>query len=122
MDIETDRAANGSDQSDRGIIPWTIKGIPPEIRQAAITHAKLAKQSQGEWLSRAIRTLIQHDRQQTRMPALVDPPVRPSDEGSDLAELAGLVQLAMEVSGDKQTKVLAAARRAVMRRLEVVVG
>jgi len=97
--IEANRTVSSSDQSDRSIPPWTIKGVPPEIRHAAVTAAKNADQTQAEWLSRAIRTLIQHDRQQNRLPVLVGQPVRPSDPEADLAEIERLMGVVKDLHG-----------------------
>ena len=89
--VEADRTASGSDRSGRGIQPWTIKGVPPEVRYAAVEASRREKQPQGEWVARAIRLLLQHDRQQNRLPVLVSQPVRPSDPEAGLAEIERLV-------------------------------
>lgn len=41
--------------------PWTVKGIAPEERNAAIAAADRADMTIGEWLTRAIRTQVQAD-------------------------------------------------------------
>ncbi len=56
--------------SDDRIKPWTIKGISPEARNAAITAAERARQPIGEWVSRAIRSQVQSDHQESRTPVL----------------------------------------------------
>jgi hypothetical protein len=59
MDEQSDLPADGAaDQSDR-VKPWTVKGIPPEVRHAAIAAANREKQPIGEWLARAIRNQLQ---------------------------------------------------------------
>jgi hypothetical protein len=64
--------------------PWTIKGIAPEERNAAIAAAEREGLTIGEWLTRAIRTQIQADHQANRMSSIVDqqvlknPPSEPS--------------------------------------------
>ena len=85
-----------SDQaSDNQIKPWTIKGISPEARNAAIAAANRAKQPIGEWMSRAIRSQVQADRQESRAPV----PVRPDAAAkSDLGELERLVALTASLS------------------------
>ena len=50
------------DVSDR-VKPWTIKGIAPEERNAAIAAADRQDMNIGEWLSRAIRAQVQSDHQ-----------------------------------------------------------
>jgi hypothetical protein len=54
------------------VAPWTIRGVEPEARNAAIEAAKRADMNLGEWIGRAIRTEIQKEKQGG---ALV-PPVR----------------------------------------------
>jgi hypothetical protein len=95
--VEADRAAveadQSPDQSDR-IKPWTIKGIPPEVRNAAIAAAEREGQTIGEWFTRAIPAFIQQARQQQRLPVRVEPDVRPSDPQVDVqADIAALERL-----------------------------
>jgi hypothetical protein len=78
-----------ADQSD-DIKPWTIKGVGPEARNAATAAAGREKQTIGEWITRAIRTQIQSDRQQDRAPVVVGPVV---NHETDLATLERLVAL-----------------------------
>lgn len=88
--------ADQSDQSD--IKPWTIKGIPPEARNAAIAAAEREDQTIGEWISRAIRQTIQADRQVDRAPVpLEQPQVRPSDPAVDLTSLERMMAIAERV-------------------------
>ncbi len=84
------------DQSDR-VKPWTIKGITPEVRNAAIAAANRADQAIGEWLSRAIRNQIQSDHQVDRSPVRADR-ARPENAAAGLAEVAQLVAMAKELS------------------------
>lgn len=87
-----------SDQaSEDRIRPWTIKGIGPEVRNAAIAAAERAKLPIGEWMSRAIRGQVQADRQESRVPV----PVRAEapDRTAELAELERLVALTSTLSG-----------------------
>ena len=59
---ESDPRPDGAaDQSDR-VKPWTIKGIPPEERNAAIAAAEREGVVLGEWMRLAIRTKIKADR------------------------------------------------------------
>lgn len=59
---ESDPRPDGAaDQSDR-VKPWTIKGIPPEERNAAIAAADREGVVLGEWMRLAIRTKIKADR------------------------------------------------------------
>ena len=94
-DQATVEADPAPDQSDR-VKPWTIKGITPEVRNAAVAAADRADQTIGEWLSRAIRAQIKSDRQTDRLPVRADQ-ARP-DDTADLAEVAQLVAMAKELS------------------------
>jgi hypothetical protein len=42
--------------------PWSIRGVSPEVRASASTHAKKAGMTIGEWLELAIREKIKNDR------------------------------------------------------------
>src|SRR3954454_16635267 len=82
------------DTTDRGT-PWTIKGIAPEERNAAIAAAEREGLTIGEWLTRAIRTQVQADHRSDRLPVTLDPPhSSASDRQSDLADLERVVELA----------------------------
>src|SRR3954447_22728020 len=86
------------DATDR-VKPWTIKGIPPEERNAAIAAAEREGLTIGEWLTPAIRTQVQADHRSDRLPATLDPPLTSaSDRQSDLADLERVVELAKTLS------------------------
>ncbi len=92
-----------ADQADQAsedrVKPWTIKGISPEARNAAIAAAERARQPIGEWVSRAIRSQVQTDRQESRAAVPVQPQAAPaSDPAADLAQLERLVALASSLS------------------------
>lgn len=87
-------ADNEADQSD-GVKPWTIKGVPPDIRNAIIAHAAREKMALGEWIARAGRAYIQSDRQRDKTPAVVGPTVRPQ---ADLAEIERVVAMAAQLA------------------------
>ena len=72
------------DVSD-SIKPWTIRGIPPEERNAASEAAKREGMTLGDWLRRAIRTEIQRQAQADRAPV----PVRqePPDSRTSLSDV-----------------------------------
>lgn len=42
--------------------PWTVRGIPPEVRNAALSAAKRSGLGVGDWLDRAIRHYVQHEK------------------------------------------------------------
>src|SRR3954452_9118370 len=88
---ETGEAAEAAGRVE----PWTIKGIPPEERNAAIAAADREGLTIGEWLTRAIRTQVQTDHRSDRLPVTLDPPAfSASDRQSDLADLERVVALA----------------------------
>ena len=43
--------------------PWTLEGVSPRARDAAIAAAERRKQTLGEWMTQAICDQIQHDPQ-----------------------------------------------------------
>lgn len=45
---------------------WGIRGVPGDLRQAVINHAKKEDIKVGDWLSQAIREKIKADRSQSR--------------------------------------------------------
>src|SRR3954465_7103377 len=88
---ETDEASETTDR----VKPWTVKGIAPEERNAAIAAADREGLTIGEWLTRAIRTQVQVDHRSDRLPVALDPPPpSTSDRQSDLADLERVVELA----------------------------
>jgi hypothetical protein len=92
---ETDEVVDTTDR----VKPWTIKGIAPEERNAAIAAADREGLTIGEWLTRAIRTQVQADHRSDRLPVPLDPPASlPSDRQSDLADLERVVELAKSLS------------------------
>src|SRR4051812_16771594 len=87
-----------ADTTDR-VKPWTIKGIAPEERNAAIAAAEREGLTIGEWLTRAIRTQVQADHRSDRLPISVDPPTSSkSDRQSDLADLERVITLAEKIA------------------------
>src|SRR4051794_16129268 len=91
---ETDETLETTDR----VKPWTVKGIPPEERNAAIAAAEREGLAIGEWLTRAIRTQVQADHQSDRLPVALDSPSPKADarvdRQSDLEDLERMVTLA----------------------------
>src|SRR6201985_1853864 len=86
------------DASDR-VKPWTIKGIAPEERNAAIAAADRQDMTIGEWLSRAIRAQVQADQRSDRSPVPVDLQGRAgSDRQSDLSSVERMIALARQIA------------------------
>jgi hypothetical protein len=88
-------------QADDGlpdrVKPWTVKGISPEDRNAAIAAAEREGQTIGEYLSRAIRAQVQADRQRDRAPALVGPQSVPQSDHA-LAAIERMIAAARSLS------------------------
>ena len=79
--------------------PWTVKGIAPEERNAAIAAADRADMTIGEWLSRAIRSQVQSDHQADRAPVPVgNAGISPSDRQSDLSDVERMIALARQIA------------------------
>lgn len=78
---ESDIGERLSDTAKASPAPWTIRGIPPEERNAAIEAAKRSDMTLGEWLRRAIRTEILKENQSSRAPV----PVRQAMSDSQTA-------------------------------------
>jgi hypothetical protein len=106
---ETDEALETTDR----VKPWTVKGIPPEERNAAIAAAEREGLTIGEWLTRAIRTQVQADHRSDRLPITLDPPAAsPSDRQSDLADLERVVELAKTLASANGEPIPAGITRA----------
>jgi hypothetical protein len=60
-----------AEEASDSVKPWTIRGVPPEERNAAIEAAKRSDISIGEWLRWAIRAKIQEEHQEPKPPVLV---------------------------------------------------
>lgn len=41
--------------------PWTIKNVPWEVRNAAISRADQSRETIGEWITRAIQSQVQEE-------------------------------------------------------------
>jgi hypothetical protein len=95
---ETDEVVDTTDR----VKPWTVKGIAPEERNAAIAAADREDLTIGEWLTRAIRTQVKADHQSDRLPVALDPPSRKadtrSDRQADLVDLERMVALAQTLA------------------------
>src|SRR3569832_1698623 len=87
-----------TDTTDR-VKPWTIKGIPPEERNAAIAAAEREGLTIGEWLTRAIRTQVQADHRSDRLLVVTEIPASAKgDRQSDLADLERMITLAEKIA------------------------
>src|SRR5690242_8737303 len=112
---ETDEASETTDR----VKPWTVKGIAPEERNAAIAAADREGVTIGEWLSRAIRTQVQADRQSDRAPVPLGNAGRPvSDRQSDLSDVERMIALARQIAEANSSPIprsITRATHAIMR-------
>ena len=104
-----------ADQSGDGVKPWTIKGIPPEERNAAIAAAQRDDQTLGEWMARAIRSHIQSDRQQDRAPALVGPEIQPRADLAEIERTIAAVHQLAAAAGEPPPKTVTRSAYALLR-------
>lgn len=73
--------------------PWSIRGVHPEVRNAALAAAKRDGMTIGEWLDRAIRSHIKNVR---------NPRESPSDnivqQVTDLSDAERLISMITQLS------------------------
>ena len=82
--------------------PWSLKGVPEEVRSAAIAAAKRARSPIGAWVVRAIMAQVQADLVQSDRALTVQQPVevaRPVVTASDAAERLALVKQFVDATG-----------------------
>ena len=99
-----------------GVKPWTVKGIAPEERNAAIAAADRQDMTIGEWLSRAIRAQVQADQRSDRAPVPVNG--QGSDRQSDLSDVERMIALARQIAEVNKTPIprsIARTTHAIMR-------
>ena len=110
-------------QSDAATKPWTIKAIPWEARNAAISAAEREGQTIGEWLTRAIRVQVQSDRQRDRAPAVIIPETDPKSDLGDIERMIALAaQLATATGAPPPKGVSRVAYGLLRERLEQIKG
>ena len=102
------------DETDR-VKPWTVKGIPPEIRNAAITAAEREKSAIGAWLGRAILGQVKADRSQNRTPVVVGPTVRPEADLADIERLIAATAELAQAAGEPPPKGVTRAAYGLLR-------
>ena len=90
------------------IKPWSIRGVPPESRNAAISAANREKMAIGAWMDRAIRTQVQADLGRQTAPAISSDNDRPTRQTiDDVAKVVGLIS-EMSAAGAPPPKRVAA--------------
>lgn len=81
------------------IKPWTIKGIAPEHRNAAIAAADRADVLIGEWMSRAILSQVKIDQRTAVASATTQSGPATGPSASGLAEITQLIEIAKGLQG-----------------------
>lgn len=69
--------------------PWSVRGVAPEVRNAALAAAKRENVTIGEWLDRAIRSHIKTGRNPEDY--MSDHPVRQSSDLSDAERIVSMI-------------------------------
>ncbi|KXV02385.1 hypothetical protein [Acetobacter cerevisiae] len=69
--------------------PWSIRGVHPEVRNAALAAAKREGVTIGEWLDRAIRSQVKSVRKQGEN--VSDNAVRQAADLSDAERLVSMI-------------------------------
>lgn len=99
--------------------PWTVKGLPPEERNAAIAAAKRDGVTIGDWLARAIRHYVQHG---NKPPAAqtTEPEVTPEQARAEVRELVSLISELSQAGAAPPKSVAAQAYGLIRQRLKNV--
>lgn len=97
--------------------PWTVKGLPPEERNAAIAAAKREGVTIGDWLARAIRHYVQHG---NKPPAPTHEQVTPEQTRAEVRELVSLISELSQAGAAPPKSVAAQAYGLIRQRLKNV--
>lgn len=98
--------------------PWTVKGLPPEERNAAIAAAKRESVTIGDWLARAIRHYVQHG---NKPPAATkEQEVTPEQARAEVRELVSLISELSQAGAAPPKSVAAQAYGLIRQRLKNV--
>ena len=92
--------------------PWSIRGVHPEVRNAALSAARREGLTIGDWLDRAIRSHIKIGRKQGEN--LSDTPVRQATDLSDAERLVSMIAQ-LSAAGAPIPKSVAAKAYALIR-------
>ncbi|MCG7357095.1 hypothetical protein MHL39_10640 [Roseomonas mucosa] len=111
-----ERPAREEEQESDRIRPWTIRGIPPEERNAALAAAEREDVAIGEWMRLAIRTKIKADRGAKGKGSVAarGGPLPPMDV-SEMKDLVALVVQMREATGEPPPKSVTATVYARLR-------
>ena len=94
--------------------PWTVRGVPPEARNAAIAAAKRAEVNIGAWLTRAVRVAVKAEREESRAVAKIGAApvaVRP------VSDVQAAMDVALQLSAATGKPISRRLSRAIQRQL-----
>jgi len=97
---------------------WGIRGVPSDLRQAVIGHARKENIKVGEWLSLAIREKIKADRNQSKALVVAEAvsknAVNLSDASSALDMLERLQGMGIEPSNTLKRQASSLVRKCIV--------
>jgi len=100
--------------------PWSIRGVHPEVRNAALAAAKREGVTIGEWLDRAIRSHVRSGRKQEEN--VSDNAVRQVADLSDAERLVSMISRLAEAGAPVPKSVASKAYNVIRDGLKDVQG
>jgi len=100
--------------------PWSIRGVHPEVRNAALAAAKREGVTIGEWLDRAIRLHVQSSRKQGENTS--NNAVRQASDLSDAERLVSMISRLSEAGAPIPKSVASKAYNVIRDGLKDVHG
>lgn len=100
--------------------PWSIRGVHPEVRNAALAAAKREGVTIGEWLDRAIRSHVKSGRKQGENTS--DNAVRQVADLSDAERLVSMISQLAEAGAPVPKSVSSKAYNVIRDGLKDVQG
>lgn len=100
--------------------PWSIRGVHPEVRNAALAAAKREGITIGEWLDRAIRSHVKSARKQGEN--TLDNTVRQAADLSDAERLVSMISRLAEAGAPIPKSVASKAYNVIREWLKDVQG
>lgn len=94
--------------------PWTLKGVPEEVRNAATSQAEREKTAIGKWVARAILETIKRDREAPK--AVANRATRPEATPEAVKEAISLLRDLREATGEPPPASVTRAAWAAVKR------
>jgi len=98
--------------------PWSIRGVHPEVRNAALSAAKREGVTIGEWLDRAIRSHVKNGRKHGEN--VSDNAVRQVADLSDAERLVSMISQLSEAGAPVPKSVASKAYNVIRDGLKTV--